>query len=428
MRILLLPAILVACAPEEVDALDLGAGAMSDALADAEASSVSLRAPLTIQVDAIMPGQPFDVTVGALAAGETAYLGYSLYGTGNGPCPPAMGGQCLNLLSPVVSLGTAVADARGTATFHFAAPANVPPGMQVSFQSVAIRGIGGAQTVKSPAVTEIVGAAQTTDVFRHTPAAVDLLFVVDDSCSMYDEQQRLVTSFTSSLGLLSGWGLSMHVGVVTTDMSDPTKSGKLQRDAQGQRYIDDNTANPVQSFSQMASVGTFGSGIEQGLDAVYASLRVQTQTNAGFRRADAQYAVIVLSDERDQSQINSQQAAALILGEEAWPGDASFSSIVTQAGYDAGVEYMDVTNTVGGVIEDINVPDYAPALDDLTQTWYTSEPYVLSAVPSDPTQIHVAVDGVAVPPVAWVYEASANTVRFTGGYAPQAGAGIEVSY
>lgn len=428
MRNLLLPLILAACAPEDVDAFDLGAGSMADALADADGLAVSLRAPLTLQVDSITPGSPFAVTVGALAAGETAYLGYSLYGTGNGPCPPAMGGQCLNLLSPVVALGTAVADARGTATFGFIAPQNVPAGMQVSFQAVAIRGVGGSQTVKSPAVTQTVGPAQTTDVFRHVPGAVDLLFVVDDSCSMSDEQQTLVASFNNLVGTLASWGLSMHVGVVTTDMSDPTKSGKLQPDAQGHRYIDDSLPNPIQSFAQMADVGTFGSGVEQGLDAVYASLRVQTQTNAGFRRADAQYAVVVLSDENDHSQITPQQTTTVVLAEETWPGDASWSSIVTRTGFDAGVRYMDVTNAVGGVIGDIGLPDYAPALEDLTLTWYTSDPYVLSGVPADPTQIHVLVDGIAVPPTGWIYDPGTNAVRFTNGFAPLLGAGVEVVY
>lgn len=429
MRTLLLPLLLAACAPAgEIDPFSPASPAFEDVLADAEGSDVSLRAPLGLQVGAIAPGQSFTVDVSGLAPGETAYLGYSLNGVGQGPCPPAMGGQCLDMVPPVTALGTQLADQGGVAHFRFVAPAQAQPGLRVTFQAVAIRGPGGSQTVKSPALTQTVGSPPTTDQFRNVPASVDLLFVVDNSCSMADEQAELMTSFTHMLGMVGPWGLSMHVGVVTTDMADASQSGRLQPDASGHRYLDDTVANPVQSFMEMADVGTTGSGTEQGLAAFEASLDPQLQVNAGFRRADAQYVVVVLSDENDFSRVSTQSAIDTMMNEESYPGDSSFNSIVTTAGYSPSTRYLVVTDGVGGIVEDIGVADYAPALQDVATTFYTSEPFYLSQVPTDATSIDVSVDGVPAAPDTWLYDGQVNAVRFTHGYSPVSGASVAIRY
>ncbi len=40
------------------------------------------------------------IPVFGLMPGETAYLGYGLT-SGSGPCPPPLGGLCLDLVSPM---------------------------------------------------------------------------------------------------------------------------------------------------------------------------------------------------------------------------------------------------------------------------------------------------------------------------------------
>jgi uncharacterized repeat protein (TIGR03806 family) len=108
------------------------------------------------------PGQPMTWTIEDLDPNETVYLGRSLGGLGSGPCPPIAGGACLDIANPVVLQGITTADASGVATFDLTVPATAPLGMSVAFQAMAIRGPGGADTVKSnPILVTVQDLADT---------------------------------------------------------------------------------------------------------------------------------------------------------------------------------------------------------------------------------------------------------------------------
>ncbi|MCB9688725.1 MAG: hypothetical protein H6738_18785 [Alphaproteobacteria bacterium] len=81
--------------------------------------------------------------------GETAYLAGGT-GLGAGPCPPALGGQCLDLLGARL-VGTAVTDADGHATFLVQVPAAATPGTPVALQVAVPRGVGGADSLLTDA-------------------------------------------------------------------------------------------------------------------------------------------------------------------------------------------------------------------------------------------------------------------------------------
>ncbi|MBC8405391.1 MAG: hypothetical protein H8E15_09205 [Planctomycetes bacterium] len=83
---------------------------------------------------------------------ETVWFLYSFAGLGVGPCPPALGGLCLDLLNPVSISGSAVTDPDGTATLIFTVPNNAPL-IDVYVQAVVQRGVGNTRSVKSNAVT-----------------------------------------------------------------------------------------------------------------------------------------------------------------------------------------------------------------------------------------------------------------------------------
>jgi hypothetical protein len=59
---------------------------------------------------------------------------------GAGPCPPQFGGECLDLLNPVL-LGSAQANVHSLAEVAFQVPANLPAGMYY-FQGLAITPTG----------------------------------------------------------------------------------------------------------------------------------------------------------------------------------------------------------------------------------------------------------------------------------------------
>jgi hypothetical protein len=209
---------------------------------------------------------------------------------------------------------------------------------------------------------------------------VDVLFVIDDSGSMIEEQEALGAAFPTmaealATGDLDGDGrvdfppvTDLHAGVVTTDLGllapageersiewacttggslggdqgllllpDPTLECAGEMDGYFVRYRE---GEPLEAFTRAfacrALVGTDGCGFEQPLEAALVALTPSTSPlrfaagavghgdglNAGFVRAASILAVVVLTDEDDGSLANTtylevETREELVLG-EAW--------------------------------------------------------------------------------------------------------------
>ncbi len=89
-------------------------------------------------------------------SGERVYFTYGIAGVlfEGGPCPPGLGGMCLDLLDPVTLIGSANAAATGRASLPVTVP-NQAPLIPVWFQAVAPRGNA---SVKSSVITAQVEA------------------------------------------------------------------------------------------------------------------------------------------------------------------------------------------------------------------------------------------------------------------------------
>jgi len=112
---------------------------------------------LTLSVSSLSPGGSATWTVEGAEAGESVQILVSTTGLGDGPCPDQIGGLCLDLLAPVRSLGAAIAGLDGTAVLERTIPDQVNPGGLAQSQAVAVRGDGGADSVKSNVVeSEVV--------------------------------------------------------------------------------------------------------------------------------------------------------------------------------------------------------------------------------------------------------------------------------
>ena len=101
-------------------------------------------------------------------------------------------------------------------------------------------------------------------------APMDVLFVIDDSCSMAEEQARLAGGFASMLEALDAAQLDYHLGVVSTEMDDASQAGKL-RQVSGERFITPTTDNALNTLSYMANLGTNGAEQEKGRAAALRS-------------------------------------------------------------------------------------------------------------------------------------------------------------
>ena len=148
---------------------------------------------------------------------------------------------------------------------------------------------------------------------------MDLLFVIDNSGSMQQEQTNLIANFPAFITVLDASGLDYRVAVTTTardysyNMTTPLgnfpqstdgESGEmLKKGAMTKRWIDKGDPDVAMTFSTLANVGTGGSADEMPLGAVRDAFeeRMMDNTNMGFRRSDALLGIVILTDENDCS-------------------------------------------------------------------------------------------------------------------------------
>jgi hypothetical protein len=146
---------------------------------------------------------------------------------------------------------------------------------------------------------------------------IDILFVIDNSQSMGEEQAKLRNNFRRFIEELLTQDISdFQIGVITTDM-DPIFNqegrGRLVRaDANTPKIITSllTTTQIIEFFTKNANVGELGSNFEKPLEAIRAALDPDPQfgglihdpaANKGFLRDGALLAIIIVSDEDDCS-------------------------------------------------------------------------------------------------------------------------------
>jgi len=143
---------------------------------------------------------------------------------------------------------------------------------------------------------------------------MDILFVVDNSASMSEEQDNLAKNFPGFMNIVqqyrtqAGEALDVHVGVVTSDTESSASgdSGSLRSTTAcgaPTKFLALTDVDVASKFACLANVGTDGSSTETPLKAAELafSASMRTGTNVGFRRDDAILAVVILTDEDDQS-------------------------------------------------------------------------------------------------------------------------------
>lgn len=147
---------------------------------------------------------------------------------------------------------------------------------------------------------------QTEIIPASTSRKVDILFVVDNSGSMQEEQEKLRRNFSAFIEKLVQYDINdFQIGVVTTDMSDPAQQGRLQGEPRIIRSLSMSKSSVIQTFLRNVNVGTTGTGYEKPLDAMRAALSQELTGsggyNKGFLRPGATLAVIFMTDEDDCS-------------------------------------------------------------------------------------------------------------------------------
>ena len=302
--------------------------------------------------------------------------------------------------------------------------------------------------------------SQTLDVF-HLPddVRVDVLWVVDNSGSMGEEQQALADNFSQFIGFALNLGVNFHVGVVSTEVNDPeVDQGNPPRDVlpgvlvhapQRPRFITPETVDPEGAFADNVRLGTCCSdeqeaGLQSSWMAMSPPLLYDPQANGGFLRESAKLYVIYVSDESDQSQgpvdfyvdyFSTLKGTSELITLSAICGDLPSGCSGNMGDAMEAPRYHDAMNQTEGLFQSICQADWSGLMYDLGL--HAFEPirlYPLSR-PAAQGSIQLAVDGQAVPeasapyaPDGYTYVPGDNAIWFGDGVLPATGATIEASY
>jgi hypothetical protein len=299
-----------------------------------------------------------------------------------------------------------------------------------------------------------------TDVF-HQPTEVksDVLFVVDNSGSMGEEQSALASNFSSFIQHTTTLDVDYHIGVIAnevqeteTGIGDPPRDvfpGVLVQAPGCPKIITNNTPDVTGCFADNVKIGTCCSDEQEaGLEAAWIALSPpevdDPALNGGFMREDAKLYIVCVSDEQDQSKGNPDfyvDFFSAIKGyrNTEWMkvsaicGDCPSGCGGEQA--ECGSRYIEVANRTGGIFESICTSNWAVALENLGIDAFAEIREFPLSRPADPSTITVTVNGVPVDEASstggangWTYYSDTNSIYFGDDCVPGKGDTIEVSY
>lgn len=296
-----------------------------------------------------------------------------------------------------------------------------------------------------------------TDVFLQEPASeVDILWVIDNSNSMAEEQERVAGGFESFIENIENTNVDFHLGVVTTDIDfENPNRGELV----GSPYVLTPEDDYVTKFQNLVRVGTDGSDKEKGLSAALMALTepMISDANFGFLREEAILSIIFVSDENDCSDddaLSQEESVACYEQQERLipivdfirefrgikgPGGARViaSGIVGPQVADGcdgswpGHRYTALAEGLGGQVGNICEDDYSALMYDLGlavsgeldtfQLTYAALEGSIDVVVDDEQVEEDPVDG-------WTYDAEYWMIRFDGDYLPPRGSTISIKY
>jgi len=250
-----------------------------------------------------------------------------------------------------------------------------------------------------------------------TANGVDILWIIDMSGSMRDNEEKLLAGIEAMMKSLpaSGWRLNMvsnSPDKVIQDQQFPLVPGDTFQDAED--MYDD------------IIVGHFEMGFDSLEEYMFSNPYAPT-----WMRHDAALLVVFVSDEEDQSSMtvtefttwysNARQNVYLASIVNVDPAD----SLCPQGNpVFIGYNSMEATRYFGGVIVDICSDDWSPGVTDASIQVEPYESYELSHIPADMDSIRVFIDGV--PNNDWHFVRTENVIYFD--IIPEPGVLVEMAY
>ena len=270
---------------------------------------------------------------------------------------------------------------------------------------------------------------------------IDILWVVDNSGSMREDQAALATNFGSFINGFANIAQNMDfkMQIITTDSSSRRGSDSILNSASLKR----DKASFITHFEENIKVGSTGDGIEKGL--FYSSQF--TQNSSSWMRNDAYLIVIYVSDEEDRTEeidndeqgeirdnaitdkyfkaISGRKSSSQLF--KAFAIVCIDSSCGGKNNKNKGERYIKMAELSGGKSYDINA-SFDNILNDFGKTTAAIASRFLLKYPAVASSIEVYVNGTIAPQSDWTYLLAQNAVRFEQSATPSAGSTIKIVY
>lgn len=321
----------------------------------------------------------------------------------------------------------------------------------------------------------ILAAGQSTYQGSTANNKVDILWVIDNSGSMYTKQEKLGVGFSNFISVFTTKNFDFHMAVATSDIrATPTgQAGEFQSlpypyqhptvaaksipanyvGANGPSIaiLDNTTTDLANHFTANARVGDTGNANATILDGINLTLSssLLSGANANFLRSDAHLAVIVVSDADDNDSTTTVAAVNTYLNSlkpdkfdvitRTYKKNYTVSAVVVTdptdtncvAPFEEGLKFKSIASTTSGSLANICDANFATGLTTISQKIAEAITEIPLARVPDVGTISITFNGTAVAQDAtngWTYVSSGNKIQFHGTAIPTDNTAIAINY
>jgi hypothetical protein len=267
---------------------------------------------------------------------------------------------------------------------------------------------------------------------------VDILWVIDNSLSMADEHANLIKNTNLFISQFVQKGnIDWKMGIISTDTSDLPYAGFLVGDE-----LNSKIANPVAVFQRaVGKLGISGSGYEKAFEPIVNA----TQGYPSFVRPGAYFAIIFVTDEPEQSSLQTPQSMLKYL--ETLKGDlklvlgygvfSDYAMGCKGGFYYKGSKYETFLKGLKHKVFSLCSPNFGQNLTDLGAdivTFVQNRRFPLSVrpVPDSIKVLHKGQEikgGLKEEGGHWLYDYDLNAITFTDlDFAPGTDEEIKILY
>ena len=263
-------------------------------------------------------------------------------------------------------------------------------------------------------------------------AGVDILWVVDNSASMFEEQEQLAEHVSHFTDYMTAVPVDFRIGVITTDLVDDG-SGQFVGDI----LLTPETVDLADTFAELLLLEE-GSRDEKGFETTLIALDPEG-VNQGMFDSASDLEIIFFSDEDEQSDIDTEAFLSELntlrsnsnIAINAITGDPPEGCASIFGAADPGFKYHTAQESTLGLRESICSLDYEAMLERIAlKVLGLENTFALSEVP-DLDEIEVLVNGANVhrrDRHGWQYDAGLNAIIFDGFAVPPPEADIVFRY